>query len=403
MRDLTEDIDAVPWGRLKDAYGTSEKTPGRLKRLISSDADERRDAFDELTSTIWHQGSVYEASLHAIPPLAALLKRERVPDPAIILELLTLLGTGSGWHTAHQHVLLVQRAFPADERAAELEKESEIGREIHEALGRYLDLVLALLRAPGEKTRLQAGTLLTLFPERAESLTAPLQEVLQRDESMRVRANTLVLLERLLKEKVAPLSQHVFRNTDDPLLKSAAAIRWATWNPKGSPTEALEWLAGVVETRGGELGRKYGELPAAPEFWLDAANAFALAGAPYALRVLPRYIEMMHRSRCSTEGATGLLLLALCHEDKVLDAKARTFTPEQKRAILAVAQGAWPKPNETFANMCDVLRRFGLPDRQEEMDRLLGLPNADHPGFAGPRDKAVAEYQAKNKPWWKFW
>ena len=75
MRNLTEDLSAIPWATLKDAYGPSVKTPGHLKRLMSKNPNERQDAFDELTCTIYHQGSVYEASLYAIAPVAAMLKR----------------------------------------------------------------------------------------------------------------------------------------------------------------------------------------------------------------------------------------------------------------------------------------------------------------------------------------
>jgi hypothetical protein len=395
MRELPEDIDAVPWAGLKDAYGPSVKTPGHLKKLLSSSADERRDAFDELTCTIYHQGSVYEASLYAIAPVAAMLKRPDVPDPAMILELLHLLGTGSGWHTAHQHLTIVQQAFPKETREAEIQKEVDIGLEIHQALARYLDLFVARLRDSEEAVRLRAGNLLTIFPEQP-SLLGPLQEVLERDASPRVRTNTLVILEHFLPEKIALVAEKIFRGTEDPLLKTAAAIRWARLKSAGSPAEAVEWLAGVVESRAEQMQRDYGELPASPDFWFDASAIFALAGPAMVRRVLPHYTRMVKGNKYNIEGATALLLLALCPDGTLVDARTATLSPEQKKAILAVAEGTWQE-NQTYANMAEVLRRFRLPERQEDMDRLLGLPDADHPGFAGPRDRAVAEWKKKKR------
>jgi hypothetical protein len=393
MRDPTEDIDAIPWAMLKDAYGPSVKTPGHLRRLMSTSADERQDAFEELTCTIYHQGSVYEASLYSIAPTAAMLKREDVPDPALIMELLLLLGTGSGWHTAHQRFTIVQQTFPQETREAEIRKEYDIGREIHQALGRHLELFVARLRDRDETVRMRAAHLLALFPERAEALTGPLQEVLDRDGSARVRANALIVLETLLAEKVAPIAEKVFRSTDDPLLKTTAAIRWAR---SKSQADAVEWLAGVVESRGESMQRLYGELPASPDLWFDASAIFASAGPSTVRRVLPHYTRTVKGNKYSIDGATALLLLALVADGKLVDVNATPLTAEQKQAILAVAEGTWQE-NQTYANMAEVLRRFRLPERQEDMDRLLGLPDADHPGFAGPRDKAVAERQKKNK------
>jgi hypothetical protein len=397
LKELPEDIDAIPWDQLKDAYGPSVKTPGHLKKLLSSSADERQDAFDELTYTIYHQGSVYEASLYAIAPLAAMLKREEVPDPAMILELLMLLGTGSGWHTAHQHFTIVQQAFPKETRDAEIQKEYDIGLAIHNALARSLDLFVARLRAPDETVRMRAANLLALFPEKAASLTGPLQEVLDRDGSARVRTNALIVLETLQPETSASTAEKVFRSADDALLKTAAAIRWARLKSAGAPAEAVEWLAGVVESRGEQMQREYGELPASPDFWFDASNVFALAGPAVVRRVLPHYTQVVSRNKYNIDGAAALMLLALFADGKLVDVKTATLTPEQKKAILAVAQGVWQE-NQTYANMADVLRRFKLPERQEDMDRLLGLPNAEHPGFAGPRDRAIAEWQKKRKP-----
>ena len=396
MSEYPEDVDAIPWASLPDAYGPSTRTPGLLRQLLSPDAAAREEAFHELTTTIYHQGTVYESSLHAIAPLAGFLKRDRVPDPEVLLRLLYLIGTGGGWHTAHQHFTIVQQAFPANTREAEIRKEAENDRRIHDVLGRYLDLFLSRLRHPDENVRMESAKMLTIFPEKADVLKGPLQELFDRDGSVQVRANTLLILERLLGEEVKAFASTVFRSSEPGLLKTVAALQWAKWKSAGAPAEAVAYLEHVTESRGLETMRDYHALPAAGHFWLAAATCFLWAGAATADRQVPRYIDLMKRMGHSTDTATALLLLAFWRDGRLIDPKAAPLTADQRRAVLVVAENTW-SGNQTFVNMSNVLQRFGLPEFQKPMDQFLGLPDATHPGFDGPCKQAVADFIKKRR------
>ncbi|MFE2597118.1 hypothetical protein ACFXCZ_11540 [Streptomyces sp. NPDC059396] len=66
------DLDAQPWADLQHAYGSAADVPGLLRGLASEDEEEGSEALDELYGSIFHQGSVYDATARAVPYLVRL-------------------------------------------------------------------------------------------------------------------------------------------------------------------------------------------------------------------------------------------------------------------------------------------------------------------------------------------
>lgn len=71
------------------------------------------------------------------------------------------------------------------------------------------------------------------------------------------------------------------------------------------------------------------------------------------------------------------------------------LTEVQLRAVSLVARQAWGSLGE-YVNLINVLRAFGLPDREETMRELLGLERFPKVK-ARHRTLRIAE-----RPWWKF-
>jgi hypothetical protein len=67
---VLEGLADVPWAELSHAYGPAENVPGLLRAVASGDAQASNDAVHELFGNIWHQGTVYRATPHAVPFLA---------------------------------------------------------------------------------------------------------------------------------------------------------------------------------------------------------------------------------------------------------------------------------------------------------------------------------------------
>ncbi|MGW6456918.1 HEAT repeat domain-containing protein [Streptomyces sp. NPDC055078] len=79
-------LDSVRWTELEHAYGDATDLPDVL-RAIAGDEDQAAEALDELWGSILHQGTVYGATVAAVPFLARI-----AAAGARTLELLVLLG-----------------------------------------------------------------------------------------------------------------------------------------------------------------------------------------------------------------------------------------------------------------------------------------------------------------------
>ena len=56
-------LDRVDWSALGDAYGPATKAPAFLRALASTEPEHRNYAAESLFQHIWHQGTVYSATV----------------------------------------------------------------------------------------------------------------------------------------------------------------------------------------------------------------------------------------------------------------------------------------------------------------------------------------------------
>lgn len=96
--ELARALDAVPWTLLHDAYGPAVDVPVHLYSAALGQADTRAAAWWELWGNVHHQGTVYEASVHAVPFVAAIASDPKHTDRVQALSFLRELAVGSGQH-----------------------------------------------------------------------------------------------------------------------------------------------------------------------------------------------------------------------------------------------------------------------------------------------------------------
>jgi hypothetical protein len=92
--DALAGLEEIAWAGLVHAYGPAGDVPGLLRALISESPDERERAMHELYGNIFHQGSRYEATAHAVPFLARLAVDLRTPRRDEIVHLLVAVAIG---------------------------------------------------------------------------------------------------------------------------------------------------------------------------------------------------------------------------------------------------------------------------------------------------------------------
>src|SRR5262245_43137472 len=103
---MLEGLDDVAWGTLHHAYGPATDVPQLLHALASDDAAARSQAWHDLYSNLWHQGTVYEATAHAVPFLIELSQTPQVAERHFVLAYLGSLATGNSYWDVHQHMSL---------------------------------------------------------------------------------------------------------------------------------------------------------------------------------------------------------------------------------------------------------------------------------------------------------
>jgi hypothetical protein len=86
LERIFADLDGVHWAGLEHAYGEAEDVPGML-RALAGGGDGASDALVELWGSVIHQGTVYGATVEAVPFLARLAAAGVLPA-----ELLALVG-----------------------------------------------------------------------------------------------------------------------------------------------------------------------------------------------------------------------------------------------------------------------------------------------------------------------
>jgi hypothetical protein len=112
-RAALDELGQVPWKDLKHAYTgvmaplvASQPVPGDdvaaiLRSLWDPDPELREEGYlGGVISTLWHQGTIYEATAFAIPFLAAFAADSSLPSRGRVLTALVLIARSAVWGRA---------------------------------------------------------------------------------------------------------------------------------------------------------------------------------------------------------------------------------------------------------------------------------------------------------------
>jgi hypothetical protein len=97
--DWSEGLDDIPWPELRHAYGSAADVPEVLRDCSSSEPDVVEEAIDSLFGNIWHQGTVYQATAHAVPFLVRLVQRPETHQRFMLVALLESIANGSRYQS----------------------------------------------------------------------------------------------------------------------------------------------------------------------------------------------------------------------------------------------------------------------------------------------------------------
>jgi hypothetical protein len=182
---LLSDLSDIAWRDMTHAYGRASDVPGLLRALVSGDQTKRDKAFHELFGNIWHQGTVYEATVHALPFLIRLLADPDCEDRDSMAQLVASILAGQGYYEVHAE----SGARSQNDPAETLETERRIVTEVRRIGLDALPLLTPFLMGSEAVIRATVAEALACYPSQRELMLAHLQLALahERDEEARER------------------------------------------------------------------------------------------------------------------------------------------------------------------------------------------------------------------------
>ena len=186
-------LEDVRWDHVEHAYGPAVDVPELLQQLTGSREQQVR-ALYELHGNIWHQGTVYEATAHAVPFLARLALSEPLPLRDELLRLLADIANGSSYLDVHQEMV---RDGLSDAQRVQLEAElAHVDAARKAVLDSVPQLVEKVMAEPTPGGLVLVARLAAVFPDHKEPFTRVLQWMWQNAEDVRLRAALAIALTR---------------------------------------------------------------------------------------------------------------------------------------------------------------------------------------------------------------
>lgn len=368
---MLERLASVDWSSLTHAYGAADDVPDLIRALDSTDPEERDGAFEALYGNIFHQGTRYAATPHAIPFLVELASQ---PSPKSLPELLGLIVScvagyfSASYGPAHATGPVWGGGSPP---MADYGENDEIRAGCEDAAAPVIPAALRLLHHDSAEVRENAAWLLAALRKFASQneLVPRLADRLSAELNPRVRAMRVFAIGHL-----APIGddQELSRAFDDPsaLVRVISAMLWARRaGPKTPPRVVEALLAALADAD--VVDREYTALPFHPDGIAgDLGDILGALGPGPLASALPALTEKLG----TVQGfeAVGMLngALAAAFGDADAPESAKDLTPAQRALLetLARNQAFW-----SIGNALNVLMDKSLPSMREEMCNYLGI------------------------------
>jgi HEAT repeat protein len=361
-------LDDVRWGGLRHAYGAADDVPGQIRALRSADSDEREKAYGELYCNIFHQGSRYEAAVHAVPFLLALAGDPATPERSSVLALLGSLAIGydESWLPEGVDTVAWRAAVAAmdpDDPVTWLARQELAA---YEAVRAGVPRLCALLGDPDSDVRATAVWVLAWFPEEAARIRPALSGLLTAERAPGVVANAVVAAGLLGDDSLVPRLREWLAG-DEPLTRWAAAVALARLAPAdpavidvlaSSSAEPPGQTEPVVMFHEGDL-RAYASASLVPLDPPEEAITAVLAG-------------LSRTSGLSAFAPTlAALRLAFGAEPPESPPAFDELTEPQRRTVRTLAE--MDEETWQWLNFSEFVHRWKLPDEREACRRYAGL------------------------------
>jgi hypothetical protein len=262
MTDPLAGLDDVPWHQLHHAFGTAGDVPDRLRDLRSPDEQTRANARRRLFGTIYHQGTRWQSSAHAVPFLVALIDDAGTPERGSLVQLLAAVGLGDVRDedlpfdadeafaladdvTDEHEAMLIEALYDEDRDLDDVPQEVVasvdvmFSRNAYRAVGGYLRTYQSWLDDPDGEVAARAAELLAWFPMDETTVRALMRD--SRPVQVRASANLTLGHLTLVSDAIdAHLRSEVA--SDGWIVRATAAVALAYRLGRSLPDAAIDVL-----------------------------------------------------------------------------------------------------------------------------------------------------------------
>lgn len=246
----------IDWSTVTHAYGDASDVPELLEALTSDDPDERESALHELNGNIWHQGTVYEATAHAVPGLVAAATGAGGGDRPAILDLIKRIYHGQSYNKQHEHM-------ESEATLADPEFQKQMAKELA-----WVDAARAAVEAErgallglidDDDPDVRSGAIAVLCSLKGDDALERLEARIPKEDDEVVRA-TLVATLSIVEPTYAREKLEAFLADDSLLVAREAGVNLCYLLKGETPMAVAERLVEVV-LASGPLEEAYARMP----------------------------------------------------------------------------------------------------------------------------------------------
>jgi hypothetical protein len=383
---MLENIDSVAWSELTHAYGAASNVPGQIRKLAKKRKKTRKNALEKLYSNIFHQGTRYQATPHAVPFLYELRASPETPDRHDVVYLLVNLALGYEESYLPDGLDIVgcrRSAEQADSAMSwpdhvEYNKygfASRVELDCYDAVKDGVPTLITLLNDDDIRLANAAVYALAWFPEYSwESLPAIRHHLSTATDDISP-ANDLLAIGLLARSSDGSVDNsvcHEFLSHESLIVRVAAAIALAR-DPLTDKT--IEILVGSLQSTeelqgmGEDIHFNEGNLAG------YASLVLARGGAEARRRIVPALCQTLKSvNPYQSLDVTRALLQSIIGDSTkpIKDIPAKSLDALQLAALRAIADdGGWKINGGVFCNYWELVRAYGVPDSQESLIEYL--------------------------------
>jgi hypothetical protein len=381
---MLENLDLIPWKKVRYTYGSAAKVPVLLRGLASADESVRREALHHLHGEICDQGSRWEATALAVPFLFELVLDPATRDREDLVLFLVLLAFGDeseflpfGMTPGEE-----PRPWTAAERAA------------YDAVAERITSLVPLVRET-EPLRLAAAYALAWFPRSTAGAAGDVRRAYDASTDETTRATLLIALAMLSlhvsdKDEVVTLLRHVHGGEGSAILRSSAAAGLVLLGAKDDDV-VQTIVAALIEGAAGNTKMPWND----GDFdgYLALLLPFAARGREAAVAAM--LIDALADARTVAPVLAKLEITRALLAVVVPSAGYRALSDLQRRALKAILEhGRWVRNGPAVVNFGMMGNGYGLPSDLDDFRSFVEAAEASARGETvdwKPRERPRAD------------